>query len=57
VFDPTFDEAYVADMRTMTGYLQASGRIKEAKDPLDFTYSAPAVAAGVKAPALGRWKP
>jgi hypothetical protein len=44
-------------MRTMTGYLQASGRIKEAKDPLDFTYSAPAVAAGVKAPALGRWKP
>ena len=57
VFDPTFDEGYAADMRVMTGYLQASGRIKEAKDPLDFTYSAPAVAAGAKAPAPGRWKP
>jgi hypothetical protein len=44
-------------MRSMTAYLQASGRIKEAKDPLDFTYSVPAVAAGAKAPAPGRWKP
>lgn len=55
-FDPTFDERYVADMKFMTDYLVASGRVKEPKDPLDYTYSAPAVAAGVKAPVPGRWK-
>lgn len=56
-FDPKFDESYVADMRSMTNYLKTSGRIKDAKDPLDYTFSAPAVAAGVAAPLPGRWAP
>jgi ABC-type nitrate/sulfonate/bicarbonate transport system substrate-binding protein len=56
VFDPTFDDAFVADMKAMTDYLVASGRIRAARDPLDYTYSAPAVAGGAKAPVPGRWR-
>jgi ABC-type nitrate/sulfonate/bicarbonate transport system substrate-binding protein len=57
VFNPSFDQAYVADMKAMTDYLVASGRVKSPKDPLDYTYSDPvaAVDAGlVKVP--GRFK-
>jgi ABC-type nitrate/sulfonate/bicarbonate transport system substrate-binding protein len=57
VFDPSFDEKYAADMKSMTDYLVASGRVKAAKDPLDYTYSDPVAAADpalVKLP--GRWK-
>ena len=32
-------------MRAMTSYLVASGRIKTAKDPLEYTYSDPLAAA------------
>jgi ABC-type nitrate/sulfonate/bicarbonate transport system substrate-binding protein len=44
-FDPVFDDAYVKDMEQMTAYLVASGRIKSAKDVLDYTYTAPLAAA------------
>ena len=57
VFDPSFDAAYAADMKAMTDYLVASGRIKSAKDPLDYTFSDPVAAvdpALVKVP--GRFK-
>jgi ABC-type nitrate/sulfonate/bicarbonate transport system substrate-binding protein len=57
VFDPAFDEKYVADMQSMTQYLLASGRVKNAKHPLDYTYSDPVGAAdpaAVEQP--GRWK-
>jgi taurine transport system substrate-binding protein len=57
IFDPTFDEKYVADMQSMTQYLVASGRVKDPKHPLDYTYSDPVGAADpslVKQP--GRWK-
>jgi ABC-type nitrate/sulfonate/bicarbonate transport system substrate-binding protein len=57
VFQPAFDEGYARDMRAMTSYLVASGRIKTAKDPLEYTYSDPLAAAD---PALvllpGRFK-
>lgn len=56
-FNPAFDDAYVADMESMSGYLVASGRIKAPKHPLDYTYSDPV---GSADPALvrraGRWK-
>lgn len=57
VFDPTFDQAYVKDMKAMTDYLVASGRVKSAKDPLEYTYSDPVAATDpslVKVP--GRFK-
>ncbi len=57
VFDPSFDAAYAADMKAMTDYLVASGRVKAPKDPLDYTYSDPVAAvdaALVKVP--GRFK-
>lgn len=56
-FDPGFDQAYVDDMRAMADYLVASGRAKAVKDPLDYTYSGPAGAAGAKVAVPGRWKP
>ncbi len=56
-FNPAFDDAYVADMESMSAYLVASGRLKSPKHPLDYTYSDPVAAAD---PALvrrpGRWK-
>jgi ABC-type nitrate/sulfonate/bicarbonate transport system substrate-binding protein len=56
-FNPTFDQGYVSDMESMSGYLVASGRIKAPRHPLDYTYSDPVAAAD---PALvrvpGRWK-
>ncbi len=57
VFDPSFDQAYVDDMHAMADYLVASGRIKAAKDPLDYTYSVPAAAAGARVTVPGHWKP
>ena len=45
VFNPAFDEAYVADMRSMAGYLVASGRVRAVADPMDYTYTAPVAAA------------
>jgi ABC-type nitrate/sulfonate/bicarbonate transport system substrate-binding protein len=45
VFNPAFDEAYVADMRSMAEYLVASGRMKTVADPMDYTYTAPVEAA------------
>jgi taurine transport system substrate-binding protein len=56
-FNPAFDQAYVDDMTSMSGYLVASGRLKSPKSPLDYTYSDPVAAADpalVKLP--GRWK-
>jgi ABC-type nitrate/sulfonate/bicarbonate transport system substrate-binding protein len=57
VFDPAFDERYVRDMERLTEYLVASGRLKSAKNPLDYTYSDPVAAVDpslVKVP--GRFK-
>jgi ABC-type nitrate/sulfonate/bicarbonate transport system substrate-binding protein len=58
VFDPAFDQGYVSDMESMTAYLVASGRVRQARNPLDYTYTDPLAAAD---PALvkvaGRWKP
>ena len=57
IFDPRFNQAYVADMQALTDYLLASGRLKSAKGPLDYTYTGPVAAAD---PALvsvaGHWK-
>jgi ABC-type nitrate/sulfonate/bicarbonate transport system substrate-binding protein len=55
-FNPSFDEGYVADMGAMTSYLVSAGVIHDAKNPLDFTYTAPAAAAGVAVKVAGRWK-
>ena len=57
VFDPSIDQAYVDDMKAMTDYLVTSGRVKNPKDPLDYTFSEPV---GAVDPALvkvaGRFK-
>jgi ABC-type nitrate/sulfonate/bicarbonate transport system substrate-binding protein len=56
-FNPAFDQAYVADMESMTRYLVSSGRVRQARHPLDYTFSEPVAAAD---PALvrvpGRWR-
>lgn len=44
-FNPAFDEAYVADMRSMAGYLVASGRVRTVTDPMEYTFTAPVAAA------------
>lgn len=44
VFQPAFDEGYARDMRAMTAFLVASGRIRSAKDPLDYTFIDPVAA-------------
>jgi len=57
VFNPAFDQAYVADMENMTQYLVSSGRVRQARHPLDFTFSEPVAAADpglVRVP--GRWR-
>ncbi|NDH53699.1 MAG: ABC transporter substrate-binding protein [Betaproteobacteria bacterium] len=43
-FDPTFDSEYVKDMDLTTQYLLATGRVKTAKNPLDYTFTAPLAA-------------
>ena len=57
VFDPTFDDGYVADMQTMTDYLESSGRISDGMDPLSYTYTDPAAEAGVTVEVAGGWQP
>ncbi len=57
VFNPAFDQAYVADMESMTQYLVSSGRVRQARHPLDYTFSEPVAAADpslVRVP--GRWR-
>jgi len=57
VFNPAFDAAYVADMQNMTQYLVTSGRVRQARDPLDYTFSDPVAAvdpAMVTGPGRGR---
>lgn len=56
-FQPTFDQAYVNDMRAMSTYLVASGRIKSARDPLDYTFTEPVAAVDpALVPVPGRFK-
>jgi ABC-type nitrate/sulfonate/bicarbonate transport system substrate-binding protein len=43
-FDPVFDDEYVKDMDLTAAYLVATGRIKAAKNVLDYTYTAPLAA-------------
>jgi ABC-type nitrate/sulfonate/bicarbonate transport system substrate-binding protein len=56
-FNPAFDDAYVADMDSLGAYLVASGRLRNVRAPLDYTFTDPVAAAD---PALvkraGRWK-
>jgi ABC-type nitrate/sulfonate/bicarbonate transport system substrate-binding protein len=57
VFDAAFSEAFVADMESMTQYLVRSGRVRQARHPLDYTFSEPLAAADpslVRVP--GRWR-
>ncbi len=56
-FNPAFDQAYVGDMESMGGYLVASGRMKSARSPLDYTFSAPVKAVDPMLVKVdGRWK-
>ena len=45
LFDPTFNQAFVDDMKAMADSLAAAGRIMSPKDPLDYTFSDPLAAA------------
>jgi ABC-type nitrate/sulfonate/bicarbonate transport system substrate-binding protein len=58
VFNPAFDDAYVADMERTATFLESAGRIKKRTHILDYTYSDPVAevdASLVKV--AGRWKP
>lgn len=44
-FNPIIDQAYADDMRSMAGYLVASGRVKSMQDPMAYTFTAPVAAA------------
>ena len=58
VFNPVFDDEYVADMERTTAFLEGAGRIKKRTHVLDYTYTEPV--AEIE-PSLvkvtGRWKP
>ena len=57
VFNPGFDDAYVADMERTAAYLETSGRIKKRMNVLDYTYTEPL--AGLDRSLVkveGRWK-
>jgi ABC-type nitrate/sulfonate/bicarbonate transport system substrate-binding protein len=58
VFDPTFDDDYVADMEATADFLEATGRIRDRMDVLEYTYTEPVAKVD---PALveveGRWQP
>jgi ABC-type nitrate/sulfonate/bicarbonate transport system substrate-binding protein len=57
VFRPDFDAAFLNDMKAMTDYLVASGRLKTAKDPLEYMYSDPMAAFDAKLVSVpGRFK-
>jgi ABC-type nitrate/sulfonate/bicarbonate transport system substrate-binding protein len=56
-FNPVFDDAYVADMDALGAYLVASGRLRSARSPLDYTFTDPVAAAdGALVKRAGRWK-
>lgn len=57
VFNPGFDDAYVADMERTAAYLETSGRIKKRMNVLDCTSTEPL--AGLDRSLVqveGRWK-
>ena len=58
VFNPTFDDAYVADMEAISAFLESTGRIKNPMAVLDYTYTEPVASID---PALvkveGGWAP
>ena len=57
VFNPVFDDAYVADMERTAAFLEASGRIKKRMNVLDYTYTAPLAAFDASLVKVGgRWK-
>jgi ABC-type nitrate/sulfonate/bicarbonate transport system substrate-binding protein len=58
VYDPRFNEEYVNDMQITADYLQASGRIKNRLNALDYTYTAPLAELDKSLVKVeGRWKP
>jgi hypothetical protein len=58
VFDPTIDQDYVADMEATAAFLEATGRIRDRMDVLEYTYTEPVRKVE---PALveveGKWQP
>ena len=58
VYDPTFNDDYVTDMQRTADYLEASGRIKNRRNALDYTYTAPLAELDKSLVKVeGRWKP
>jgi ABC-type nitrate/sulfonate/bicarbonate transport system substrate-binding protein len=58
VFNPTFNDDYVTDMQRTADYLEASGRIKNRRDVLDYTYTVPLAELDKSLVKVeGRWKP
>ncbi len=57
VFNPGFDDAYVADMERTAAYLEASGRIKKRMNVLDYTFTDPLAGHDKSLVKVeGRWK-
>ena len=58
VFDPTFDDAYIADMEAISAFLASSGRIKDPMEVLDYTYTEPVASIDQSLVQVkGRWAP
>lgn len=58
VFNPAFDDAYVADMERTAGFLETAGRIKKRTHILEYTYTDPVAEVDASlAKVKGRWKP
>jgi ABC-type nitrate/sulfonate/bicarbonate transport system substrate-binding protein len=57
-FDPAIDDDYVTDMTAYTQFLQDTGRIADATDPLSYTYTAPLAELDPGAVSVeGQWAP
>jgi ABC-type nitrate/sulfonate/bicarbonate transport system substrate-binding protein len=58
VFDPTFDQGYVADMEATAAFLEATGRIRDRMDVLEYTYTEPAAKVDAALVEVeGQWQP
>lgn len=58
VFNPAFDDAYIADMEAISAFLASTGRIKDPMNVLDYTYTAPVAAIDASLVKVkGAWTP
>jgi ABC-type nitrate/sulfonate/bicarbonate transport system substrate-binding protein len=58
VFDPTIGEGYVDDMEATADFLEATGRIRDRMDVLEYTYTSPVAKVDAALVEVeGKWQP